>query len=84
MTLAAATTTWILVILWPDGSVSQDPATTLASCEAAVDAWIHGRGLCPWACPGRPSPASAARGTCSGRAGIALPGIIAGADHAVH
>jgi len=44
MTLAAATT-WILVILWSNGDVTRENATTLPTCEVAALAAVRGVGL---------------------------------------
>ena len=42
---ALAAATYILITLWPDGSISRDPATTLTACEDAASAWMAGRAL---------------------------------------
>lgn len=35
----------IAIAQWPDGTVSRDPATDLAACLAAAEAWTSGRAL---------------------------------------
>lgn len=44
MTLAAAAT-YILVILWPDGSVTRENALSLATCQEAANAALSGTAL---------------------------------------
>lgn len=44
MTLAAAAT-YILVILWPDGSMTRENALTLTTCQEAASAALSGTAL---------------------------------------